>query len=111
MELLTSFQHRQRGIEIQTCFALITGMPIGECIGHRPALRTNEVTCFDFASLFDGHTGSEVVTDILATLMSKDDYRITRPRTPTTPLKASFNGSKFVSLLQHGGTSRKGCAE
>ena len=39
------------------------------------------------------------VTDIMVAFMRHEDYRITTPSTPTTTLKASFNGSNFVSIL------------
>ena len=52
--------------------------------------------------LFHGRTGSVEVTDVMAAFMRHDDYRITKPSTPTTTLKASFNGKNFVSLLPSG---------
>jgi hypothetical protein len=40
-----------------------------------------------------------VVDDVLVAFMRLADYRITKPSTATTTLKASFNGKNFVSLL------------
>lgn len=51
------------------------------------------------ALLFSGRKGSLEVTDIMVAFMRHADYRITKPASPTTTLKASFNGKTFVSLL------------
>ena len=51
--------------------------------------------------LFQGRTGSVDVEDIMVAFMRHGDYRITQPNSPTTTLKASFNGKNFVSLI-HG---------
>ncbi len=51
------------------------------------------------ALLFRDPNGVVEVFDILVAYMRYDDYRITKPSTPTTTLKASFNGSNFVSVL------------
>jgi hypothetical protein len=40
-----------------------------------------------------------VVDDILVAFLRRDDYRITTPRSKATTLKASFNRSPFVSVL------------
>lgn len=40
-----------------------------------------------------------VVNDVLAAFLRRDDYRITRPKTQATTLKASFSRAPFVSLL------------
>lgn len=40
-----------------------------------------------------------VVDDVLVAFLRQKDYRITRPKTKATTLKASFSRSPFVSLL------------
>lgn len=53
-------------------------------------------------------TGSEFKTfDIQIAFLRKELYRITNPSSPTTTLKASFNGSHFVSLLSEDGKPSK----
>ena len=51
------------------------------------------------ALVFKTPDGLFEVSDILVAYMGYEDYRVTRPSSPTTTLKASFNGSNFVSLL------------
>jgi len=51
------------------------------------------------ALLCHGRQGSLVVTDIQVAYLQHSDYRITKPASPTTTLKASFNGKQFVSLF------------
>ncbi len=51
------------------------------------------------ALLYRKQKGLVEVFDILVAFMRYEDYRITKPSTPTTTLKASFNGANFVSLL------------
>jgi len=46
-----------------------------------------------------------VVTDIFVGFMRHELYRITNPDSPTTTLKASFNGSAFVSVFGDSGRS------
>ncbi len=49
--------------------------------------------------LFERQQESFVVRDVLVGFMRHSLYRITVPASPTTTLKASFNGHHFVSLL------------
>ncbi len=51
------------------------------------------------ALLFRGRKGSLEVFDIMVAFMRFADYRVTKPASPTTTLKASFNGKNFVSLI------------
>jgi hypothetical protein len=45
-------------------------------------------------------TGERVVVDdVLVAFLRHDDYRITKPKTKATTLKASFSRAPFVSLL------------
>jgi hypothetical protein len=49
--------------------------------------------------LFDKEATAFRVTDIQIGFLRKELYRITVPSSPTTTLKASFNGDNFVSVL------------
>lgn len=49
--------------------------------------------------LFHGRKGSIEVSDLMVAFLQYSDYRITKPASPTTTLKASFNDRQFVSLL------------
>jgi len=51
------------------------------------------------AVLYEKVKAQFVVKDILVAYMYFDLYRITKPATPTTTLKASFSGDHFVSLI------------
>lgn len=49
--------------------------------------------------IFDRVKNNFIITDVLVGFMRHELYRITIPATPTTTLKASFNGQHFVSIL------------
>lgn len=49
--------------------------------------------------LFEKSKRSFSTTDVQVGFMRHDFYRLTDPKSPTTTLKASFNGEHFVSLL------------
>lgn len=49
--------------------------------------------------IFDRIEGTFRTTDLLIGFMRHELYRLTSPASPTTTLKASFNGQHFVSIL------------
>ena len=49
--------------------------------------------------LFSVAKGKLTVKDFQIAYLRKADYRITVPKSSATTLKASFNGSNFVSLF------------
>jgi len=51
------------------------------------------------ALIFSGRKGSIEVSEVMVAFMRHADYRITKTASPTTTLKASFNGKTFVSLI------------
>lgn len=74
------------GLEIKTC----KGTLAVDC--HHAHVGLHLVVTFN------KHKNYET-KDVLVGFMRKESYRITKPSTPTTTLKASFNGAHFVSLL------------
>jgi hypothetical protein len=76
------------------------GLEIKTCKGNRLAVDCHHAHAgLHLALMHDGRKGSTEVSDIKAAFMRLEDYRITKPSTPTTTLKASFNDKNFVSLL------------
>lgn len=75
------------GLEIKTCKNRLAV----DCHHSHAGLHLVLIYC--------GSKGALEVTNILVAFMRHCDYRITKPASPTTTLKASFNGKNFVSLL------------
>ncbi|MDZ4686002.1 MAG: hypothetical protein SH850_13115 [Planctomycetaceae bacterium] len=75
------------GLEIKTCRKVIRV----DCHHSHPGLH--------LVLVFDKVGRMFSVTDVRVAFLQSSDYHVSERNTPTTTVKSSFNGDRFVSLL------------